>query len=61
MSVFKFSVLIGFMSFVKVWFKILYGMIVRKTSHVNTRMKNQGAGFNCGMSLEVVGSHQFLA
>lgn len=34
---------------------------MRKINHENTRIANHGAGFNCGMSLEVVGGHQSLA
>lgn len=48
-------------SLVKVWPRTLGGITVRNTSQENTRMANQGAGFNWGMSLEVVGSHQSLA
>lgn len=61
MSDLRFSVLSAVISFVKVWFKILGGITVRKISHENTRMASHGAGFNCGMSLEVVGGHQSLA
>ena len=35
--------------------------MVKKTSHENTMMENHGAGFNCGMSLWVIGGHHFLA
>lgn len=34
---------------------------MRKTIHENTRIANQGLGFNWGISLEVVGRHQTLA
>lgn len=44
-----------------IWFKILFGITVRKINHENIRIANQGVGFNCGISLEVVGSHQSLA
>lgn len=37
------------------------GRIAKNTAHENTRIVNQGAGFNCGMSLRVVGDHQSLA
>lgn len=53
-----FSVVI---SFVKVCFKTLFGITVRKISHENTRIMNHGAGFNCGISLEAVGGRQSLA
>ena len=43
------------------WLKTLGGMVIRKTNHEKTRMANQGAGFNWGMSLGVVGGHQSLA
>lgn len=48
-------------SLVKVCFRTLEGMIVRKTNQAKTRMANQGAGFSWGMSLGVVGRHQSLA
>jgi len=33
------------------------GRIVRKIVHVNMKIINQGAGFNWGISLRVVGGH----
>lgn len=39
----------------------LGGIMVRRTSQEKTRIANQGAGFNWGMSLRVVGGHQSLA
>lgn len=39
----------------------LGGITVIKINHVNNKIINQGEGFNWGMSLRVVGSHQFLA
>lgn len=48
-------------SLVNVCFNTLLGITVRKINHENTRIANQGAGFSCGMSLEVVGGHQSLA
>lgn len=48
-------------SLVKVCLRTLGGITVRKISQENTRMANHGAGFNWGMSLRVVGSHQSLA
>ena len=33
-------------SLLKLWAKIFWGMIVRKTNHEKTRIANQGAGFN---------------
>lgn len=61
MSDLSFSALNAVISFVKEWFKILLGIIVRKISHENIRIANHGAGFSCGMSLGVVGGHQSLA
>ena len=48
-------------SFGKVWAVTFGGITIRKTSHENTKMANQGAGFSRGMSLRVVGGHQSLA
>lgn len=48
-------------SFVKVWPRTFGGITVRKTSHENTKIANQGAGLSWGMSLGVVGGHQSLA
>lgn len=48
-------------SLVRVCFKTFDGIMVRNTNQENTRIANQGAGFNWGMSLGVVGNHQFLA
>lgn len=48
-------------SFGYLWDITLGGIIIVKTNQVNRRMANQGDGFSCGMSLRVVGNHQFLA
>lgn len=61
MSDLSFSALSAVTSFVKVWFKTLFGITVKKISHENTRIANHGAGFNCGISLEAVGGRQSLA
>lgn len=60
-SVLCFSALTGVGSFGEIWLKILVGIIVKKISQENTKIANQGPGFNCGISLEVVGNHQSLA
>lgn len=39
----------------------LAGIMIRKNVHANKKIKNQGFGLSCGISLRVVGSHQFLA
>lgn len=43
----------------KVWLRTFGGIRVRKTSHEKIRIANQGAGFNWGISLEVVGGHPY--
>lgn len=48
-------------SFAKVWPRTFGGITVKKTSHENTKMANQGAGLSWGMSLRVIGGHQSLA
>lgn len=61
MSDLRFSAFSAVISFVKVWFRTLFGITVRKISHENTRIANHGAGFSCGMSLGAVGGRQSLA
>lgn len=60
-SVLCFSAPIGVNSFGVTWFKTFVGIRIKKTNQENTKIANQGPGFNCGISLEVVGSHQSLA
>ena len=36
------------------WLRTLGGIVTRKTSQEKTRMANQGAGFNWGISLVVI-------
>lgn len=45
----------------KVWARTLGGKIVKKINQEKIRIANQGAGLSWGMSLRVVGRHQFLA
>ena len=45
----------------KEWLRTLGGITIRKISHEKRRIANQGAGFNWGMSFEVVGGHQSSA